>query len=189
MLAYIFWHWPEREVDLAAYERTMLDFHQALKAQAPAGFRASWTFRPSGLPWLPSEARPYEDWYLVDDFAALGPLNDQAVAGRAKAPHDQAARAAAAGAGALYRLTRGAADGVEIAVAEAGYAAWFPKGKQRTYDELFASLEPFTSQSGVSLWRRQMVLGPAPEFCLLAPARLELPDGLGALSEERVRLA
>ena len=184
MLAYIFWHWPERGAELANYERAMLDFHAALKTQAPAGFDASWTFRPSSLPWLPSDARPYEDWYLVEDFAALGPLNEQAVAGRAKASHDAAARAAAAGAGALYRLMRG-----EPAVAEAEYAAWITKGKQRSYEQLFAALEPLTARPGVSLWRRQMVLGPAPEFCLLAPAPVDLPAGYLAQPEVRSRLS
>jgi hypothetical protein len=98
------------------------------------------------------------------------------------------ARAAAAGAGALYRLVRGEPEGIEPAVAEARFAAWLTKGKQRTYDELFASLEPLTTQPGVSLWRRQMVLGPAPEFCLLAPTPVDVPGGLSALPEERVRL-
>ena len=53
-----------------------------------------------------------------------------------------------------------------------------------TYGDLYARLEPPASRPGASLWRRQMVLGPAPEFCLLAPGRLDLPRELAVTSLE-----
>jgi hypothetical protein len=43
------------------------------------------------------------------------------------------------------------------------------------YPELYERLKPWTDRPEVSLWRRMMVLGPAPEFCLVAPAELQLP--------------
>src|SRR5712664_1459627 len=33
----------------------------------------------------------------------------------------------------------------------------------------------YSRQPDSSLWRRMMVLGPPPEFCLLAPSAIELP--------------
>ena len=180
MLAYIFWHWPELEVDPAAYERDAADYHRALGATAPAGFRGSWTFRIGSLPWLAAVDGLYEDCYLVDDFAALGPLNDAAVSGTCREPHNRLARAAAGGAGALYRLRAG-----EPNVPESRFAAWLVKGKQTGYEEFDSLLEPLTRRPGVSLWRRQMVLGPAPEFWLLSPEQPETPARFETLVETR----
>jgi hypothetical protein len=43
------------------------------------------------------------------------------------------------------------------------------------YPDLYELLKPWTDRAEVSLWRRMMVLGPAPEFCLVAPSELDLP--------------
>lgn len=56
----------------------------------------------------------------VDGWSALGALNDRAVTGPRRAPHDAAA-------------------------------------------------------PGAAVWQRQMVLGPAPEFAVLAPGEVTLP--------------
>jgi hypothetical protein len=43
------------------------------------------------------------------------------------------------------------------------------------YPELYQRLRPWTDRPDVSLWRRMMVLGPAPEFCLVTPSEHQLP--------------
>src|SRR5512145_570811 len=107
MLAYVFWHWPRPEHDRARYVDALVSFHRALEADPPAGFRGSRVQEVTGAPWIPTE-RALEDWYLVDDFAALGALEQAAISGRRLEPHDRAARLALGGAGGLYgRLREG----------------------------------------------------------------------------------
>ena len=59
---------------------------------------------------------------MVEDFAALGVLNEAAVARGHVSAHDEAARRAGPGTGAIYRLLEGAA-----APADARVAVWVDK--------------------------------------------------------------
>src|SRR5512135_2820049 len=114
MLAYLFWHWPSPAVDPARYADALVAFHRSLAAAPPPGFRGSRVYELAGAPWVPV-ARAYEDWYLLDDFAALGALNDAAISGARREPHDAAARLAAGGQGGVYR---------RLAEARAGAGPW-----------------------------------------------------------------
>jgi hypothetical protein len=173
MLAYVFWHWTDT-ADIADYEKRLAGFHRALVGALPAGFRRSSSARVKGAPWIP-RLEGYEDFYLVEDFAALGILNDAAVEGSRKEPHDRAAAVAAGGAGGLYRLIAG-----DPALIASTYAYWFGKPAGMTYAELTVLLAPVTAAPGVALWQRQMVLGPAPEYCLESPRPQDLPGRLAA---------
>jgi hypothetical protein len=154
MLAYVFWHWPAAGVEPARYAETLLAFHRALAAEPPSGFSGSRVFALERAPWLPA-ARAYEDWYLVDDFAALGVLNDAAVAAALRAPHDSAARLAGGGHGGLYRRLAAPAG------PSSGWTTWCSKPAGVAYPAFLATLPP------AETWQRQLVLGPAPEFCLV----------------------
>lgn len=176
MLAYVFWHWPAAGVDRADYEATLARFHGGLAGASPDGFRASVAFRLDAPPWTRPDGAVYEDWYLVDGSAALDPLNDGAVSGACAEPHARVASLAAGGAGGLYRLRRGDAR----AAGEVGFALWFSKPDRMRYDDLDEALAGVAG-AGAAVWGRQMVLGPAPEFCLHAPGAVELPRGLDAL--------
>jgi hypothetical protein len=161
-LAYVFWHWPTG--DWNVYVEALAAFHAALAAAPPPGWRGSRVLAVEGAPWVPVE-RALEDWYFVDDFAALGALNEAAVTGTRKGPHDVAARQAAGGTAGLYRLQSGT-------VSLPDRASWFAKPPAMSYADLFTRLPP------AELWQRQMVLGPAPEFCLFAA---DPPPGIQAL--------
>jgi hypothetical protein len=153
MLAYVFWHWCSLEVEETRYLEALIAFHRALSADPPTGFRGSRVVSVESAPWVPV-AHAIEDWYFVDDFAALGALNEAAVTGRRSAPHDGAARLAAGGKGGVYRnLSSGsrAADKV----------TWLSKPGGLDQKEFLARLP-----ADVEVWQRQMVLGPAPEFRL-----------------------
>jgi hypothetical protein len=154
-------------------------FHGALREAGPPGFIGSAVCRSGPVPWLSVGAEVYADWYLLESSAALDPLNEAAVSGRRRRPHDDAARAAAGGAGGLYRLADGVAE-----IAHARWTAWFSKPEGQAYEELYAEARGWLRQPGSGLWRRQMVLGPAPEFCLAAPGRVELAARLGAFELE-----
>jgi hypothetical protein len=135
------------------------------------GLQYSVVFCSAGAPWIPAASEAYEDWYLVEGSAALDPLNEAAVSGTGRAPHDEVAQGAAGGVGGLYRFRAG-----EICIAEAQFALWFSKPAGTSYDDFYAAVRPWTSHAGAGLWGRQMTLGPTPEFCLLTPAPVQLPE-------------
>jgi hypothetical protein len=176
MLAYIFWHWPLPTVDAGAYERMEVAFQRALVETAPPGLLESAVFRSASVPWLATGGEVYQDWALLEDSSALDRLNNQAVTGPCQELHGHLSRAVAGSAGSLYYWRKG-----EAQVSGCRAAAWLSKPRGMSYDEFFALLKPLTDQPAVSLWRRQMVLGPSPEFGLLSPGRLSLPSGLDAL--------
>src|SRR5450755_4204413 len=97
LLAYLFWHWPRSGADPTAYETDLLKFHASLAARPSPQFVRSATFAVGGVPWLPGHHDSYEDWYLVDDWTALGDLNRAAVGPAHAGPHDQVAHQAAGG--------------------------------------------------------------------------------------------
>lgn len=173
MLAYVFWHWPNAEIDLDRYEAGLQEFQNALSAHKPAGFQQSVVFRIHDAGWLPTNVVGYEDWYIVDGSCALDVLNDAAISGPRKDSHDRAAQRAAGGIAGLYRLRKG-----QLAVGSSRFATWLSKPTGTSYDDFYAALSQWTNQPGVGLWGRQMTLGPTPEFCLLTPENLNLRDGL-----------
>jgi hypothetical protein len=192
VLAYVFWHRPGAPERDAGYEDALLAFHRSLARSLPVGTLAMAAFRVAELPWSISQAygdgrspaapeAAYEDWYLLEDFAALGVLNEAAVGLGHRTTHDDVARRFGAGAGGLYGLIEG--EPCAEALGEASKATWItrPAGSpRRGLGELLGDgMEP----KRASLWRRQLVLGPAPEFCLLAHeltagvATSRLPEG------------
>jgi len=176
MLAYVFWHWPQSTINPETYVNHLIDFHQTLAANKPTGFHESIVFRVRGASWLNTNDEAYEEWYLLDDSAAIDPLNEAAVSGVCEAPHNRVAREAADGIGGLYRLRAGGED-----LSHARYALWLSKPAGVSYKDFYAALQPLTSQKGVALWGRQMTLGPTTEFCLHSPNPITLPPGYSGL--------
>jgi hypothetical protein len=160
MLAYVFSHRPAGGVDVADYEAALKRFHAALASTPPSGFLGSSTFKVGD---------GYSDWYLVDSSAALDVLNAAAVSGARTPAHDAAARMAVDGVGKLYSLAGGEPP------SGSGFEIQFSKPSGMAYADLYERIRPHSSRAGVSLWRRMMVLGPPPEFCLIAPSEIELP--------------
>jgi hypothetical protein len=148
MLAYVFWHRPRPGVESEAHEEAQQAFHSSLGV-------TSASFRVAELPFGGGESG-YEDWYLVEHWQGLGDLNRAAVDPTRRPGHDRAASHSADGWGAIYALVRGPAtipDGVR----------WRHKPRGESSEGFIASLPEAT------IWQRQMVLGPGPEFCTVAP--------------------
>ncbi len=171
MLAYVFWHWPNSNIDDATYRKLLQDFHQTLNTNAPKGFLGSVAFAVSQLPLLTNSQRGFEDWYLLEDSASLDILNEAAVSGVCEEPHNLVARQAADGTAGLYRLRSGQED-----LASAKSATWFRKPEGMSYQDLYSSLTATTSRSGVGLWQRQMTLGQTTEFAIYNLDSLELTE-------------
>jgi hypothetical protein len=161
MLAYVFWHWPRFDVDLALYEANVRGFHKTLSANTPPGFHHSIVFSIKGADWLDTNSQVFEDWYLLDGSAAMDQLNLAAVSGACEQPHNVVARDAAGGTAGLYRLRRGTAD-----LSKKRFAVWFSKPDGLSYKDFFDRFDEHLPR--VTLWQRQMTLGPTREFCLLS---------------------
>jgi hypothetical protein len=168
VLAYVFWHLPAPDVPAHDYEGRLAAFHARLHAEPPAGLGPTATLALDAVPWLDG-APGYEDWYLVGDFGALGELNAAAVSGSRKAPHDAAAAAASAGvAGVMGHVAGG------LLPQRPRWAAWLSKPAGLGYDAFHAELAAALPPGGCA-WQRQMTLGPATEYCVLADAECALP--------------
>jgi hypothetical protein len=159
VLAYVFWHGPRQDGDAGAYERALGAFQRALLDAAPDGLLDCSSHAVEGAPWLPDPV--YEDWYLLGDWAALGTLNHAAVDARRRSSHDALAAAAAAGAGGVYLLRSGPPR-----VHAADHALWHGKPPGVSYSDFRARLERVAGDGG-AIWERQLVLGPAPEYCVI----------------------
>jgi hypothetical protein len=170
MLAYVFWHRPAPGVAPEAYAAAIDGFHRSLAARPPAGFVRSVSLRAPAVDWLDGEPA-LEDWYVVEDFAALGVLNEAAVGRGHLSAHDAAARQAGPGTGSIYRLLEGAPT-----PALARVAVWIEKPRGVEAPLLAALFGDGMDGTHSGLWQRQLALGPAPEYCLLAG---ETPSGVG----------
>jgi hypothetical protein len=171
MLAYVFWHRPAPGVAPEAYAASIARFHHSIAARPPAGFVRSASFSVPAPNWL-GELPAFEDWYVVEDFAALGVLNEAAVGRGHVSLHDAAARLAGPGTGGVYRLLEGTAtlDHIRVAV-------WIERPRGVEPPLLAALLGDGMDAGHAGLWQRQLALGPAPEYCVLAA---EVPAGVGA---------
>lgn len=174
LLAYVFCHWKRPAVSTLDYEDRQRGFHAALGASPSPGFIESFSVGVTSAPWAGS-SEAYEDWYLVQDFASLGLLNEAAISGSRAHPHDAAASAADGGVAGVYGLKSGTALRAPL------YAHWFAKPEGMSYRELFAQLDPIVDRVEGALWMRQMVLGPAREFCFHAAAPVSMPAGFESL--------
>jgi hypothetical protein len=174
LLAYVFWHWKRDDVAASDYEYRQRGFHSALEASPSQGLVTSFSVGISKAPWAAS-SEAYEDWYVVQDFGSLGVLNEAAVSSSRAQPHDAAASVAAGGAGGVYRLKFG------TVLRRPQYASWFAKPAGMLYRELFDQLAPVIDRANGALWMRQMVLGPAREFCLHTATPVSLDRHLGAM--------
>ncbi len=178
MLAYISWHRRARDVQAASYEEALERFHRSLAHRPPSGFRGSAAFRAAELPWLQTTAHAregtagYEDWYLVDGWSALGVLEEAAVAHGHITRHDALAAMAGIASGAVYRISEG-----HPGLGQARVAVWVARAPGHTPPTIGDLLGDGMDRQTAGLWRRCLGLGPAPEYCLLAP---EAPNGVAA---------
>ena len=184
MLAYLFWHRPAPRADPSAYELALRRFHESMRDAPAAGLVASACHRLDRIPWLAglgsadgSDQPGYEDWYLLRDSAALDTLNAAAVDARHRSFHDAAAALAGDGTAGLYSHVSSAGGRTpERPEDDGSESVWLSKPTGVPYSEFMPSLIGSVPR-GACVWQRQLVLGPAPEFCieLSGSVRVELP--------------
>jgi hypothetical protein len=177
MLAYVFWHWRQSTVEKDAYEAGLIQFHRTLGSTKPTGFRGSTVFLLDSASWLATNTSAYEEWYLLDDSAAMDRINHAAVNGPCEEPHNFVARYAAGGIGGLYRLRAGLEQ-----LGKSNFATWISKPGGVSYRDFDAQLQPIVSENHATMWSRQMTLGPTTEFCLHSSSPLELDAEFGGVT-------
>ncbi len=164
MLAYVFWHQRNKTAVREEYQARLKEFHQILQEQKPQGCFFSLVLEMARLPWMPEGSEVYEDWYVLENSAALDLLDEAAVTGACREPHNRIAQLAGNGTGGLYRLKSGEIDATQLAGIRS--VAWFNKPTGMSYDNLHVLLHRSQIEHRGSLWQRQMTMGPALEFCL-----------------------
>ncbi len=171
--AYVFWHWPRSGISYKSYESKLSQFLQTLLSSKPHGLVDVGSFRVDSLPWGPAGTHLYEDWYVVKDFASIGNLNEAATSGITRQPHDSIALDYAKGAGGLFKRINGKLD-----LREARTATWVEKPIGPTYQSYYDQIAQSIGEAPTDLWRRQMVLGPSPQFVIHSERELKIPANL-----------
>lgn len=183
MIAYVFWHRPFADTGQEAYEAALIAFHSELVKRNCDGFQGSATYRISEIPWLDGLSG-YEDWNFVKSSAALDPLNKMAVAPDMWDIHGGISNKTDIGHGGLYYHVLGDADPKSLT-----QTAWLKRPRGIRYDGPLKEIANQVSGT-VSVWRKQMVLGPGFEFAILGDQslELELPEGWKAHYVDRTLL-
>lgn len=185
MRAYVYWHAAPEGVAAADYERMLLSFGRALADAKSPGFLGNASYAVGATPWLGEPG--YEDWVWLEGSWALDPLNERAVSGPMEQPHDAIAQATKHGGyGALYYLVSGQQE-----IPGDSTVFWLSRPRGIDWREAMPGIVR-SAGSNVSVWRRQMVLGPSTEFALIAAPSIScvsVPKGWASIAIERRRLS
>ena len=95
-------------------------------------------------------------------------MNVAAISGMCEAPHMQVAEAIATRTGSLLGLH---AESAPPQLPSVRHMTWLTKPKDMPYVTFYATVAALPHAEQSTLWRRQMVLGPTPEFGLLTSTR------------------
>lgn len=109
--------------------------------------------------------------------SALGALNDAAVAGDSRASHDSVAQDYLKGAGGVLKSIQG-----DLGLRDARLATWMEKPTGMSYQSFYEGLAKLAGDEKIDLWRRQLVLGPSPQFCMHSTAELRVPENFRPVS-------
>ena len=133
-------------------------------------------FRIRGANWLNTSDEAYEEWYLLDDSAAMDRLNDAAVSGACEEPHNRVAREAADGTGGLYRLREGLENLDQAKIRD------LAKQTRRCFLQKLLRRNAITNLAARRrLWGRQMTLGPTTEFCIHSQSPISCRRGIAVI--------
>lgn len=184
MFAYVFWHAKPANMDAAKYEMALLRFGGALRGMKISGLLGNVSYSIDFAPWLDEPG--YEDWVWVENLSVFETLNVQAVSGPMEGPHAGISQMTKHGGfGAFYYLIEG-----KHQVLGDSKVFWVSRPRGIRWAEAVPAILQSANRD-VSVWRRFMVLGPAPEFAIVGPAdlRLTLPTDWKSLEIVRRKVS
>lgn len=168
MLGYLFWHAKAPSISAADYETQLSAFHASFQQLKPAGFMHSRVYRVPALPWMPATEAVYEDWYILENSAALDVINHAAIHNPHKGSHDSVARMVIGGLGGAYELRSGEIDLIPE------HVYWF--GKPATVPKDVFQTDMQALKANALFWGKYMVFGQTPSFCLQTAEPVEFPS-------------
>lgn len=180
MFAYVFWHVKPAGLAVDEYEAALCRFQEELRSRKFSGILGNFSYSIDAVPWL-GEAG-YEDWVVAEDLSVLERLNTLAVTGPMEESHAAIAHMTKHGGfGGLYYLVSGARQALTDST-----VAWLARPRGVKWADAMPGIVE-TAGAEVAVWRRFMVLGPAPEFAVIGPKglRLALPEGWSSLAVSR----
>ncbi len=179
MLAIVFWNSRRTNASENDYRSSLIEFHQALNKNKPAGFRFSVTYRAGAVPWFAPKNEIFEDWYLLSNFAAMDVLDRAVLSTHGKEAHRYLMSNTGQASGAAFGLTRGMARMENLPVAN-----WLQKPRNVSDCKLLKTIEEQLPAGKFSFWSRAMALGPT-EQCVLSSGPVALPSRYRAVSVQR----
>jgi hypothetical protein len=182
MLAIVFWNARRVQCDSAAYQQSLIDFHQSLTDKKINGFRYSATFRISGVPWFEPATEVFEDWYVMKNFAGMDALDQAVVEEPCQAPHMALMQTLSGAVGGAYGLINGVGRMSGMA-----HAQWFSKPRDVSDEDIETLVQTQNPGARHSFWARGMAMGPMGNV-LLSTIPVTLPDNFGAVSVQRDRV-
>ncbi len=111
------------------------------------------------------------------------PLNDAAISGTAREPHDSVARDYMKGAGGVFRMISGG-----LRLRDAEFVAWVDKSVGPSYESYYEEIAKNVGARSTDLWRRQMVLGPSSQFCVHSEDEIQFPESFRPISAQLQRI-
>jgi hypothetical protein len=181
MFAYVFWHQRAPKQAVEVYEEALALFHKTLSTTGVDGYMGSLVFRVYGATWIAPEA--YEDWYLVEGLGALEGLNTSIMNLGIRGQHDVVAKMSVKGTGTILSQVSGSLESLRSTT-----AAWVSKPRGMSYDEFYSETTLIIKGSPWSLWRRQLALGPTPEFLILCQKTLGVTENYSVHNVERQQI-
>jgi hypothetical protein len=169
MIGYVFWHQKIDSVSSNDYERTLKEFHEKLVGARIRGYLGSVSLKIEGAYWMGSKKSGYEDWYYMTDSGVIDILNHGAVSGNMMPIHNNAAGLATGMHAGLYQLKSSSANH-----RESTWCIWLSKPGGMSYDDFNSMISSTVPAHSIDYWRRQMVLGPTPEFCITSDNRIDI---------------
>jgi len=169
VFAYVFWHQRDDAYPAQLYEEGLTSFHTRLSSLGVRGFLGSFSFKVSGVPWITGEG--YEDWYLVDGLGVLEEINSLITDPTIRGVHDGVARMSINGKATILAHIKG-----DPTLIDAPNTYWLAKPRGTSYDDFYRGIESLTRDAVASVWRRQLALGPNPEFLMITRTNPRLPE-------------
>ena len=183
MIAMVVWHAISSGAKIEAHEQALIAYGNSIEEKAIVSYDYTANFRSVAVPWLDSDGRVYESWYVMNHSAALTEMLNHIdtamtsdIQTELHTSHEEIIDHSTTESAGLYRLRSGALE-----IKEARYIYWLDKSHQTRVGEFLEGFLAELDNSSCSLWSRVAGLSAGPQFAIFTRSALNLPSGFDAL--------